>query len=217
MIFNFGKKKTIIEVGANLEQQGKIVIEVGANQGFDTLKLAENGATVYAFEPTRELVPTLWKKFKKHKNIMLLPLAIDSKNGFKKFNVAGQRDWGCSSFYEFSDDIDKKWPDRPDFKFTHSYEVPTITLFDFCKIYKIEKIDYLWIDTQGNDFNVLKSLGSKISIVKAGQCEVAGTTELYKNTGNRETVVLNWLIENGFEVSQNNINKEVDLYFKRKQ
>ena len=195
---------------------GKIIVEVGANQGNDTFRLAEDGATVYAFEPTRELVQKLCKKFDKYHNIKLLPFAIDTENGFKKFNVAGQADWGCSSFYEFNDNLEKKWPGRPDFKFTHSYEVPTITLFDFCEMYKIEKIDYLWIDTQGNDFNVLKSLGSKIDIVKAGQCEAANTVELYKKTQNKADAVSKWLVEKGFEISRQDGKEEVNIHFKRK-
>ena len=99
--------------------------------------------------------------------------AVDIKNSFQTFNIAGQWDWGCSSLYEFSDDIESKWPNRPDFKKTHSYTVPTITLYDFCNLYGIDKIDFLHIDAQGSDYNVLLSLKDKISIVKEGTIEVA--------------------------------------------
>lgn len=196
----------------------KTIIECGANLGYDTQKLHENNpdAKIFAFEPTIELfTEILYPRFKGNPNIQLYPFAIDSKNGFTKFNVAGQSDWGCSSIHEFSDDIKEKWPNRPDFKVTHSYLVPTITLFDFCKSHNIEEIDYLWIDTQGNDFNVLQSLGEKIKNVKAGKCEVSLDVELYKNTENKLNIVKPWLENQGFKVDvyAHPHNKEADLNF----
>lgn len=202
----------------------KTIIECGANNGSSTHELLTkfNGdVVVYAIEPTYELVSNhLYPKFKNNERVRICQWAIDVDNGFKKFNVAskmeGAADWGCSSLHEFSDNIHEKWPNRPDFETTHSYFVPTMTLYDFCTLYKIDEIDYLWIDTQGNDFNVLLSLGDKINIVKEGKCEVSETVELYKNTNNKRVDVENWLTQNGFEVQVNYGLYESDLLFKRK-
>lgn len=181
----------------------KTIIECGANLGIDTQRLHEQNpeANIYCFEPTVELlVNILYPKFALNDKIKIFPFAVDIKNGFSKFNIAGQADWGCSSLYEFNENIDKKWPNRPDFKFTRSYTVPTITLFDFCNIYNINEIDYLWIDTQGNDFNVLKSLKDKINFVKSGRCEASMSVQLYKNTDNDFQTIAKWLKEKGFNV-----------------
>lgn len=204
----------------------KTIIECGSNTGYDTQKLIEGNpdARFFCFEPTIELFAEfLYPKFKNTKNVYIFPFAIDLTNGFTKFNIAGQSNWGCSSIHEFSDNINEKWPGRSDFKITHSYLVPTITLFDFCKVYGIEEIDYLWIDTQGNDFNVLKSLKEKIQHVKSGKCEVSFGVELYKNTNNKIEVVKPWLEEHGFKVDvhvhgtlgHNDYGKEADLNFYR--
>ena len=131
--------------------------------------------------------------------------------------MEGAADWGCSSLYEFSDNISELWPGRPDFAKTHEYYVPTITLYDFCKLFKIENIDFLWIDTQGNDFNVLLSLGDKINCVKQGKCEVADKVELYKNTNNLKESVKLWLESKGFDVSVDSYHYEADLNFVRKK
>jgi FkbM family methyltransferase len=179
----------------------KIKIDVGANNGKDTLELATEDSIVYAFEPTQELlIQHLWPISNKCDNIKIIPFAVDIKNSFQTFNVAGQWDWGCSSLYEFSDDIETKWPNRPDFKKTHSYTVPTITLYDFCNLYGIDKIDFLHIDAQGSDYNVLLSLKDKISIVKEGTIEVADKVELYSNTNNRIEDVRSFLTSNGFKI-----------------
>ena len=189
----------------------KIKIEVGANKGTETEELASDGSIVYAFEPTYELlVKYLWPLSYENKNFRILPFAVDSENSFKKFNIAGHWDWGCSSLYEFSDDLNETWPGRADFSNTHSYIVPTITLYDFCELYKIETIDFLHIDAQGNDFNVLKSLKDKISFVNEGVIEASNVVELYKNTNNKAEDIREYLKSNGFEIVKETANDEVE-------
>jgi FkbM family methyltransferase len=190
----------------------KIKIEVGANFGHDTEYLANDGSIVYAFEPTHELLNHLWDRFKDNTNIKVLPFAVDIENGFANFKIAGHHDWGCSSLYNFSGD----W-EREDFYVTHSYDVPKITLFDFCNMYNINKIDYLWIDAQGNDFNCLLSLKDKINIVKAGQCEVGMDKMLYNDNKNHISFVKPWLEENGFivDVEPDGTGAECNLKFRK--
>ena len=199
----------------------KVKIEVGANTGRDTKILASDGSIVYAFEPTWELISDyLWPMSYENPNIRIIPFAVDSECSFKTFNIAGQSDWGCSSLFEFSDDLSTKWPGRDDFKKTHSYIVPTITLYDFCKLYNIEQIDYIHIDAQGNDFNVLKSLGDKISIVVEGNVEASNNVDLYKGIDNKSEDVRQYLIDNGFEIIEESANDylsaEINIHFKRK-
>ena len=197
----------------------KTIIEVGANNGNDTAGLLKKweDSIIYAFEPTHELLEKyLWKKFENNGRVKILPFAIDIENTFKQFHIAGQGDWGCSSLYEFSPDIHNKWKNRPDFKETHSYIIPTIRLDDFCKLYNIKTIDYLHIDAQGNDFNCLLSLGDMIDNVKEGQCEVAYNTELYSKTNNTYETVKTWLESKGFFVKNSPFNHEIDLYFVKK-
>jgi len=198
----------------------KIIIEIGANTGTETSRLASLDSIVYSFEPTRELlINHLWPLSDNFSNIKIMPFAVDIETSFKEFNIAGQADWGCSSLFEFSDDLEKKWPDRPDFNKTHSYRVPTITLYDFCNIYNISKIDYIHIDAQGSDYNVLLSLRDKISIVKEGVVEAADNVDLYKGVNNRIENIRSFLIENGFVITNeypNDIIKaEVNIHFKR--
>jgi FkbM family methyltransferase len=198
----------------------KVKFNIGANNGDGLTDMATDDSIVYAFEPTRELlIKFLWPIQDKHDNIFVFPHAIDIENGFKHFNIAGNGDWGCSSLHEFSDDLNEKWKGSWNFKMTHSYTVPTITLYDFCNMYNITEIDFLHCDTQGNDFNVLKSLGNKIGIIKEGVVEVAMEVDLYKNVNNRIEDVTEFLISNGFQIikiEQNDpYDAEINLHFKR--
>jgi len=67
---------------------------------------------------------------------------------------------------------------------------------------KIEHIDFLKIDTQGHDLEVIKSLGDKISCVKEIVAEVQIVDfELYKG-GTKKSDMVNYMKSNGFEIHQ---------------
>lgn len=198
-----------------------IKFDIGANMGVDTKGMASDGSTVYAFEPTHELLSKyLWPLSFGNPNIIVIPFAVDLENSFKKFNIAAHRDWGCSSLYDFADDIHERWPNRPDFNVTHSYKVPTITLKDFIELYNIPHIDYLHIDAQGNDLNVLMSLHDKVSIVKSGVVEASDKVDLYKGTSNSSDEIRNFLLSNGFKITHEETNDvvgaEINIHFERK-
>lgn len=199
-----------------------VVIEVGTNQGTDTLKLLKEYDSVisdlYTFEPTHELLYNkLWKVFEMPhlSKIKIMPLAIHDEPSFLKFYVAGVNLWGSSSIYEFRDDISLGY----DCTTTHSYTVPAIRLDDFIRMYKIDSIEYLWVDTQGNDFHVLNSLGDEIHKVKKGKCESAYNQNDYKNDeSNDYRNIIAFLESKGFKAEVRPTNKnseEADVHFYR--
>jgi len=198
----------------------KIYVEVGSNTGTDTQRFVNDDSIVYCFEPSMELSFNLWERYKHHDNVIVLPFAIDIENSIKKFNVAGTSNWGCSSLNNFDSNIAHKWPGRHDFMFTHSYVVPTITLYDFINLYNIEHIDYLWIDAQGHDFNVIKSLKDKINIVKEGRCEAAHNVTLYEGVNNNYQDIIDYLSNFGFEseieLDRSGFGAECDVSFKKR-
>lgn len=196
----------------------RTIVEVGANWGGDTEKFVkQKGTVVYAFEPTPELFNHLSNTYSSYSNVTILPYAVDEEEGEAVFNIAGTGDWGCSSLYTFDPEIHQKWDDRPDFHFTDQVTVEKKRLDNFIEEYNIETIDYLWIDAQGNDFRVIKSLGDKISIVREGKCEGAYTVDLYTNTDNHVNDIVAFLVEKGFDckIVPDNVGKEADVHFKR--
>ena len=202
-------------------------IEVGANQGTDTDRFIEQYDRVFAFEPIQELCNKLWEKYRFNSKVMVFPFAVDIVNAFKNFNISTGYDWRSSSLFEFDYDNLRggKWyePDpnfyRGDMETHHSYLVPTITLYDFVTMYNINKIEYLHIDAQGNDINVLRSLKHKINIVEAGILEVGCGLDIYKNTDNRVETAITFLNVNGFKIIDSFVQTEgheINLFFERK-
>lgn len=202
----------------------KIIVEVGANLGTDTGRMFNESTEptlIYAIEPTPHCLEILHAHFDDNPNIIIVPVAIDDVDGSKLFNIAGHSDWGCSSLHEFVPGIEEKYPHFPDLHYTDSVVVNTMRLDTFMDIHNIKQIDYLWIDAQGNDFVVLKSLGDKIGCVVAGQCEVQSTSdaEIYHGVVNDYDSVNAWLNDNGFDTRPRGgvgIVNEMNLYFTRR-
>ena len=201
-----------------------IIIEVGVNTGTDTpgFLAAYPDSTYYGFEPTLELYGNLVHRYLSEDRVNFFPIAISDKNGIATFNVAGQGDWGCSSLNSFNPDIHSLWTGRPDFKVSHRYKVPTMRMDTFIREY-IETngiavdIDYMWIDAQGSDMDVLYSMGEYISKVKKGRFEVAMSVELYVGTNNSLKNAEEFLQKNGYKykVTPDDGAKECNIEFWR--
>jgi len=131
-----------------------VILDVGANVGIMSLNFAlkvPNG-TVYAFEPTHYA----WEKL--HKNLALnkefaeiiVPIhSFVSSKEKKSSNIKAFSSWK----------IDKKISDNQ--HPVHGGEamstegVPTITLDEFVEDLEIDRVDFIKIDTDGHEFDVL--------------------------------------------------------------
>jgi FkbM family methyltransferase len=211
----------------------KIIIEVGANDGNDTMKYISNEDTfLYTFEPVPVMADFVISKLNnaEYKNYKLLRYAVSDREGLQQFNLSDPGgNYACSSLNEFSDDIHEKWPGRADFVKTSTIDVQTIRLDTFIEQENISEIEFLHIDAQGSDLKVLQSLGDKAGVVKAGRCEASNTVELYKGVDNNVYSIMKWLNLNGFFIKQlynhygqpiiidelPNSTEEVDIHFEK--
>lgn len=197
----------------------RVIFEIGANIGSDTERFANEG-TVYAFEPEPKLYARLVEKFSGRANVNLFPYAVDTTDGHKKF-FSSDIETGIGSLHQLDDNI----LHTPLNQFEHyregfhnSYDVQTIRMDTFLDSYPVERIDYLWIDAQGNDLNVLKSFGDKLDIVVEGRCECTFEIPLYKGVDNSHESVRKYLESRGFKVEVDYVhqhNTEIDLRFWR--
>ena len=124
----------------------RTVIEVGVNEGQDTPSLlTQENMVLYGFEPIWELVQKLNQQYKDDPRVQIVPFAVDEEPRFTTFNVAGWHNWGCSSLHDFADNLKETYW-QTDFHYTKKQKVMVIRLEDFCRMHKISKIDYLWIE-----------------------------------------------------------------------
>jgi FkbM family methyltransferase len=196
-----------------------IIFDVGANNGNSCIHFAHDpNNTVYAFEPTPELVEIIKSKTSHLPNYKLFQCAVSNYMGKSIFNVAANEDWGCSSLLEFSDNLEYRWPNRV-LNCTHKIEVNVIKLEFIMKLYDITVIDHFHCDAQGSDLNVLKGLGPHIKKIKSGVIECALINDvLYKNQNSFQDCK-NFLEENNFIITDllsDPYGNEVNIVFKSK-
>jgi FkbM family methyltransferase len=98
-------------------------------------------------------------------------------------------------------------------------KVKCYKLSSLIKELNIDEVFYLKIDTQGHDFEVIKSLEEKVKIVQYIECEVQITPfEVYKNQSKKEELI-NYLINKNFELiftEKQTYDQEENLIFKNK-
>lgn len=197
--------------------------DVGANSGTDSLHVARSrpDAVVYAFEPTPKLIADLKARAKDLKNYHIIPKAVSDFTGTATFRISGNADWGCSSLCDFNDNLESTWPGRTDFKVTDQVTVDVIQLADFVDHNCIKHIDYLHVDAQGKDLEVLFGLRNHINIVQRGQIEMPSRhdTKLYKDQKYVADDAIKFLESHGFTINAVNSNdaqrNEVNILFTR--
>lgn len=199
----------------------KIIFDVGANDCHTFIQeIKDNPYThLYAFEPTPRLIDYARENFHHLKNFHLFPHAIGDEEGYRNFNVAGQADWGCSSFLEFSEKSKTDWDGREDFVVTEVHKIWVRRLENIIQENDIKTIDYLHVDTQGFDLKVLNGLGKYLSIVKEGVVEAAAKSEILYYNQNTLDETVRFLENNGFQITSitenDHLGNEVNIHFRR--
>jgi len=211
-----------------------IIIDIGAAQGLKTKKWIEQlqKGTYYCIEPLPEnfniLQENLLKSgnlLKNNININVFNLAINNIEGELTFYVSPYAN--SSSLLPILPKNIKKWKNPKgtkeiEFKDIKEIEVNAIRLDTFLKENNLENtiIDFIKIDTQGNDLNVVKSLGNKIHNVKEIMLEVQLTKfEYYKGQPTKKDV-LKYMLSKGFiqhrKIKQS-FNQEENIWFINKK
>jgi len=204
----------------------KTLIEVGAFDGSDSLRYHNKGYQVFTFEPKKDLYEDLVNRTRHLKNYTVIPKAVCFQNGKTTFNIC--QSGGASSILPFKldDELNKHWGHhRTDIHYSgHSYEVETTRLDTFIEENGLQDtiIDFIHIDAQGVDFQVLKSTGIYISNVLAGVLETVIKEEKSIYINQSENTLSNiklYLETNGFKITKIESNDdtqcEYNIYFKR--
>ena len=174
--FDYFKKKDVIDFfKKNLKKEVNILIDVGAHHG-ETIKLFNNNfdiKNIYAFEASYQNYKILKKKIQNIKNINLeiFNYGIGEIEGSFDFNQSVETQSSTLVSINYDSKYYKKKIKLLDlFKkkesFFSSIKVEIKTLSNFLNNKKIKYVEILKIDTEGYDFNVIKSLGPNIKNIK---------------------------------------------------
>ena len=205
--FDYFKKKYVINFfKKNINRDINNLIDVGAHHG-ETIKLFNKKFhinNIYAFEPSYRNFIILEKKTKniRNTNLEIYNYGIGEKEGLFDFNESNESQSSTlvginykSKYYKRKAKLLEFFTKEKNLFFTTKVNIKT--LGSFIKQKKIDYIEILKIDTEGYDFNVIKSLDNNINCVNYIYFE-----HHFHNMLNKDytfTQVHNFLTNNGFK------------------
>lgn len=132
-----------------------VIVEAGAHMGEDTADMARRypDAVIHAFEPVPELYRTLTKRTTRYVNVIRHKTALSKRNGYAVLNVSSGTSNGSSSLLTPKAHLDI----HPTVHFKKTIRVRTVTLDSWAKARRIPRIDLLWLDLQGMEYDVLRA------------------------------------------------------------
>ena len=151
--------------------ENPVILEAGARNGEDTLTIASRWpkATIYAFEPHPVSFKKLSENTQNIPSIKIYELGLAPQSGPATFYMC-PTNLGASSFLPdahipLSGAQIANYHDTP-------VEVTCINLDEWATNEKVEAIDYMWLDMEGFEYQVLNSAPHILSTVKAISCEL---------------------------------------------
>ena len=173
---HFGYSLSKIKKSQNLDEIIKfrlqnnpcdLLIDVGANQGDFSKNYLDNFNKLFLFEPNKNLMDSLNLRFKSEKKVKIFNIGIDKFKSSKKFYITNDTGQTLSSMRTQTELMGQTLKNS---KITKDVNVNFDRLDNIIPS-KVENI-FLKTDTQGNELNVLESLGNFIDKTIFIKCEM---------------------------------------------
>lgn len=177
-----------------------VIVEAGAHIGTDTVEMARQwpAGKIYAFEPNLQIYPQLERAAASLKNVSTFPIALGDRIGVADFYLsksASQTDGGCDAQSSLLPPSKEYW--RWDWiEFDEPVQVPVTTLDQWAKDNGVTHVDFLWLDLQGSEFQVLQASPDILKTVTFIQTEFS-KLPFYEGTVLFDDLT-QWLEERGF-------------------
>ena len=122
------------------------IFDVGANSGQSAIEysILFPRARIYSFEPVRKSYGELQQRTRKNPLVSCHQLALGASKSVMKIDTSA----GHSSMYAISNDGDE--------------EVEVSTVVDFCRDHQIKHLNFLKVDTEGFDLEVVRGAAALI-------------------------------------------------------
>lgn len=184
-----------------------VIIDAGAHRGDDSVELCKliPSAQIHAFEPVPAIFNDLKSNAVGYPQIKCYNLALSNKTGEQEMHISSGGSDASSSLLA----PDEHLKDHPDTYFNETIKVKTIKLDDWAQSNSIDKVDFMWLDMQGFELEVLKASKVVLQKTTAIHMEVS-TRQTYKDVPLYDEVK-KWMSSNGFKVCIEEIPKGWDM------
>jgi FkbM family methyltransferase len=132
-----------------------VIVEAGAHAGHDTDGLARTWPRghVYAFEPVPGLFKKLVARTSSLRNVTCYQLALGGSVATSRLHVSGGESDGSSSLLAPSGHLEE----HPRVTFDERIPVSVTTLAAWAQATRVSRVDFLWLDLQGSELEVMKA------------------------------------------------------------
>jgi len=172
------------------------------------------GLKIYALEPNLRLAASLMGRAP---NFFVIPMAVAEKDGSADFHLNAHD--ASSSLLPLNEEAVRTWVGAESLIEESTVKVPTIRLDTFMDLLRIERVDFLKVDTQGMDLAVIRSAGRRLRDITKITLEVGvAAVPLYVGAPCKDEV-LSFFDKAGFtlvEVEKQTYGQEENLTFIRK-
>lgn len=193
----------------------RIWIDVGAHEGESTLPFAAKDPSllVYAFEPNLRAASRAMGRLR---NYVVLPMAIAERDGSATLQLNAYEQ--SSSLLSPDPDGVSRWVTEQHFEVIGSSVVPTIRLDTFMAQVRLDAVDFMKVDAQGLDLEVVKSAGDRLTDISRIQLEATTVPYRQYEGAPAKSVIVDFMESKGFrlirEESQSH-GQEANLTFVR--
>tara|TARA_Y100000031_G_C8196635_1_gene374012 strand:- start:195 stop:908 length:714 start_codon:yes stop_codon:yes gene_type:complete len=198
----FTQQKIIKKIRSEFKTQKSIsLIDVGSHKGeyISSIKKNFDIKQIYGFEPNKDIFEILNKNFSSSR-INLYNKGISNEKGEVFLNKNIESSSSSINDLNLNSNYYKKKFRLLNFfnlkKITTKIKIEVIRLDEFMNSNNIKNIDLLKIDTEGFEYNVLKSLGSRIFDIKLVHFEHHFDDMIIKNYNLSD--IHSYLINKGF-------------------
>lgn len=163
----------------------KNIIEIGSRDGLQALEFSDifPKSKIFSFEPEPNNYKLLIENVSNRKNIIPYDFCIYNENKLIDFYPVINGNNGASSIFQTNkkNDRSKKWKQK-------KIKVRGKRMSTFLEENKINKIDIVWADVQGAEYEVFEGFGKYLKNVNFIYTEI-GLTNLYENQSKLEELL----------------------------
>lgn len=184
-------------------KEGDTVIDIGGNIGlFSYYAVCKGASKVYCFEPSPKSCGIIKSKFNLD-NIKIEEVAVSSQDGYVTFYDCDWNSIGSSMYQELEG--------------SKKITCKSINFNNYLKTHNIEKIDYLKIDCEGAEYEIIESLDEYYLTNNVDKI----CLEYHLNKNGEINTILNKLkkcnFNVNFEFGDHQINDELGIIYAYKQ
>jgi FkbM family methyltransferase len=147
---------------------GEVLVDVGAHIGRYTLRAATSASLVVAIEPDPENFVALANNvgMNRFENVLLIHQAMSDHAGVQRLHLAGGQNRGTSS-------LEAGWKMNGEVGSRRAVEVKCNTIDDALRSLKLDRIDWLKVDVEGHEEQVLEGARETLSRTRRLVLEVS--------------------------------------------